>query len=39
MITKSKITTDGVIKDRPHALLLDAIEKRESCPGAFFFFF
>lgn len=37
MITKSKITADGVIKDRPHTLLLDAIEKRESCPDAFLF--
>jgi len=36
-IQKYQLTEEGLIKDRPHALLLDAIEKRERCPEAFLF--
>lgn len=32
---KYKFTSEGIIKDRPKALLIDALEKREKCPDAF----
>ena len=37
MSKKYKITQEGIIQDRPKALLIDAIENREKCPEAFLF--
>ena len=36
-MSKYKITSEGITKDRPKALLIDAIENREKCPEAFLF--